>query len=93
MVGSLEDKPDLIVLAPPRDGVHPKALNQIIDFGVKRMVYVSSKPTSLQRALVTLQQRRYKLERACCVDMCPGTGNCEVVALLTRCGGEEADAE
>ena len=38
MVGGLEDKPDLIVLDPPRDGVHPKALSQIIDFGVNRMV-------------------------------------------------------
>ena len=93
VVGGLEDKPDLIVLDPPRDGVHPKALNQIIDFGVKRMVYVSCKPTSLQRDLVTLQERGYKMKRACCVDMFPGTGNCEVVALLTRCGGEEADAE
>ena len=84
VVGDLKDKPDLIVLDPPRDGVHPKALNQIIDFGVKRMVYVSCKPTSLQRDLVTLQERGYRMVRACCVDMFPGTGNCEVVALLTR---------
>ena len=84
VVGGLEDKPDLIVLDPPRDGVHPKALNQIIDFGVKRMVYVSCKPTSLQRDLVTLQERGYKMERACCVDMFPGTGNCETVVLLSK---------
>ena len=93
VVGDLKDKPDLIVLDPPRDGVHPKALNQIIDFGVKRMVYVSCKPTSLQRDLVTLQERGYRMVRACCVDMFPGTGNCEVVALLTRCGNGEENAE
>ena len=84
VVGSLEDKPDLIVLDPPRDGVHPKALSQIIDFGVNRMVYVSCKPTSLQRDLITLQERGYRVERVCCVDMFPGTGNVETMALLSK---------
>lgn len=84
VVGGLEDKPDLIVLDPPRDGVHPKALSQIIDFGVNRMVYVSCKPTSLQRDLITLQERGYRVERVCCVDMFPGTGNVETVVLLTQ---------
>ncbi len=84
VVGGLTDKPDLIILDPPRDGVHPKALNQIIDFGVKRMVYVSCKPTSLQRDLVTLQERGYEVERVCCVDMFPGTGNVETVVLLSK---------
>ena len=84
VVGGLEDKPDLIVLDPPRDGVHPKALSQIIDFGVNRMVYVSCKPTSLQRDLITLQERGYRVERVCCVDMFPGTGNVETMALLSK---------
>ena len=84
VVGGLEDKPDLIVLDPPRDGVHPKALSQIIDFGVNRMVYVSCKPTSLQRDLITLQERGYRVERVCCVDMFPGTGNVETVVLLSH---------
>ena len=84
VVGGLEDKPDLIVLDPPRDGVHPKALSQIIDFGVNRMVYVSCKPTSLQRDLITLQERGYRVERVCCVDMFPGTGNVETVVLLSK---------
>ena len=83
VVGDLKDKPDLIVLDPPRDGVHPKALGRIIDFGVKRIVYVSCKPTSLARDLAVLQERGYRAERICCVDMFPFTGNCEVVALLT----------
>ena len=58
VVGTLKDKPDLIVLDPLRDGVHPKALDQIIDFGVDHMVYISCKPTSLVRDLVVLQERR-----------------------------------
>ena len=89
VVGSLEDKPDLIVLDPPRDGVHPKALSQIIDFGVNRMVYVSCKPTSLQRDLITLQERGYRVERVCCVDMFPGTGNVETVVLLSKLNAKQ----
>ncbi len=43
IIDELKDKPDLIILDPPRDGIHPKALGKIIDFGVDRMVYVSCK--------------------------------------------------
>lgn len=84
VVGELTDKPDLIVLDPPRDGIHPKAIEKIIDFGVERMVYVSCKPTSLARDLEVLTARGYAVEKACCVDMFPFTANCETVCLLTR---------
>lgn len=84
VVDELKEKPDLIVLDPPRDGIHPKALGKIIDFGVERMVYVSCKPTSLVRDLIVLQERGYRVEKVCCVDMFPETGNCETVALLSK---------
>ena len=84
VVDELKEKPDLIVLDPPRDGIHPKALGKIIDFGVERMVYVSCKPTSLVRDLIVLQERGYRVEKVCCVDMFPETGNCETVVLLTQ---------
>ena len=84
VVDELTEKPDLIVLDPPRDGIHPKALEKIIGFGVKRMVYVSCKPTSLARDLVVLQARGYKVEKVCCVDMFPSTANCETVCLLSQ---------
>lgn len=84
VVDSLSDKPDLIVVDPPRDGIHPKALEKIIDFGVEKMVYISCKPTSLVRDLAVLQQRGYRPEKICCVDMFPYTGNCETVCLLSN---------
>lgn len=84
VVGELKDKPDFIVLDPPRDGIHPKAIEKIIDFGVDRMVYVSCKPTSLARDLEILTARGYQAEKVCCVDMFPATGNCETVVLLSR---------
>ena len=84
VIDDLSDKPDLIILDPPRDGIHPKALDKIIDFGVDRMVYVSCKPTSLARDLVVLQERGYQVEKVCCVDMFPSTANVETVCLLSR---------
>lgn len=84
VVDGLEEKPDLIVLDPPRDGIHPKAIEKIINFGVDRMVYVSCKPTSLARDLVILQERGYRVEKVCCVDMFPGTANVETICLLSK---------
>lgn len=84
VIDELQDKPDLIVLDPPRDGIHPKALQKIIDFGVERIVYISCKPTSLVRDLEMLQGRGYQVEKAVGVDMFPGTGHVETVCLLSR---------
>lgn len=86
VIDSIEEKPDLIVLDPPRDGIHPKALGKIIDYGVDRLVYISCKPTSLARDLEMLQERGYKVERVVCVDMFPGTVHVETVCLLSRKG-------
>lgn len=80
----ITEKPDIIVLDPPRDGIHPKALAKIIDYGVEHMVYISCKPTSLARDLEMLQAKGYRVEKSCCVDMFPGTGHVETVALLVR---------
>lgn len=84
VMDGLVDKPDLIVVDPPRDGIHPKALQKMIDFGVERMVYISCKPTSLVRDLTVLQESGYQVEKVCCVDMFPSTGNVETCVLLTR---------
>ena len=54
VLDEIPEKPDLIVLDPPRDGVHPKALPRIIAYGVERMLYISCKPTSLARDLGVL---------------------------------------
>lgn len=84
VLDSLTEKPDLIVLDPPRDGIHPKALPKIIAYGVERMVYISCKPTSLVRDLEVLQQAGYVVERSVGVDMFPATGNIETVCLLSK---------
>ncbi|WP_366459097.1 23S rRNA (uracil(1939)-C(5))-methyltransferase RlmD [Eubacterium segne] len=84
VIDDIKDKPDMIILDPPRDGINPKALQKIIDFGVDKMVYISCKPTSLARDLEVLQQQGYKVEKASAVDMFPGTVHVETVVALHR---------
>ncbi|MBQ8933692.1 MAG: class I SAM-dependent RNA methyltransferase [Lachnospiraceae bacterium] len=78
--------PDALILDPPRDGVNPKALRKIIDYGVKNMIYVSCKPESLARDLVMLQAAGYRIIKAAAVDQFPWTKNVETVVLLSRAG-------
>ncbi len=82
VLDEISEKPDIIILDPPRDGIHPKALPKIIAYGVKKIVYISCKPTSLARDLVALRAAGYRIEKISCVDMFPGTGNVETVCSL-----------
>ncbi len=84
VIDDIEEKPEYIVLDPPRDGIHPKALEKIIRYGVPQMVYISCKPTSLARDLEVLQARGYKVEKVCCVDMFPNTVHVETTVLLQK---------
>ncbi len=84
VLDEIKERPDYIILDPPRDGIHPKALKKIIDYGVDHMVYVSCKPTSLQRDLVELQAADYVIERACAVNQFPCTVHVETIVLLSK---------
>lgn len=80
----VEVKPDLIILDPPRDGIHPKALPKIISYCVERIVYISCKPTSLVRDLEVFLENGYMVEKAVAVDQFPWTSGIETVVLLSR---------
>lgn len=84
VLDDLEEKPDVIVLDPPRDGIHPKALPKILDYGVDRIVYISCKATSLARDLEVIQARGYRVEKCVCVDQFVHTVHTESIALLSR---------
>ena len=84
VIDELTEKPDLIVLDPPRDGIHPKALPKIIAYGVPVIVYVSCKPTSLVRDREILEAAGYHMTKARAVDMFPATGGIETVALFVK---------
>lgn len=84
VLDSIEERPDIIILDPPRDGVHPKALPKIINYGVSKIVYISCKPTSLTRDLEAFLSMGYRVEKAAAVDQFPWTGNVEAVCLLSK---------
>ena len=88
-VDSLTIKPDLIVIDPPRDGIHPKAINKIIDFNPETFVYVSCNPVTLVRDLKIFMERGYKVVKAKCMDQFPRTPHVESIILMTYCGFEE----
>lgn len=84
VLDGIEVKPDFIILDPPRDGIHPKALNKILAYGVEQIVYISCKPTSLVRDLEVFLESGYRVEKAVAVDQFAWTGNVETVCLLSR---------
>ena len=84
VLDELEETPDTIVLDPPREGVHPKALRRILDFQVEKIVYISCKPTSLARDLEAFLEYGYRPVKSQCVDMFPWTRGIETICVLSR---------
>lgn len=84
VLDEIEEKPDVIVLDPPRDGIHPKALPKILDYGVEKIVYISCKVTSLARDLEMIQARGYQVEKCTAVDQFCQTVHVETVVLLSQ---------
>ena len=84
VLDEIEEKPDVIVLDPPRDGIHPKALPKILNYGVDKIVYISCKMTSLARDLEMMQLAGYRVEKMTAVDQFCETVHCETVVLLSH---------
>lgn len=80
----LEDKPDVIVLDPPRAGIHPKALEKILNYGVNQIIYISCNPKSLVENLSFAQYYGYKTVSVKAFDNFPNTKHIECVCLLTK---------
>ena len=89
VIDTIGEKPDTIILDPPRDGIHPKALPRILSFGVENILYISCKPTSLARDLPAFIAAGYRPVRGVCVDQFPWTSSVETVVLLSRVGMEK----
>ncbi len=83
VLDTIEEKPDTIILDPPRDGIHPKALPRILSYGVENILYISCKPTSLARDLPAFIAAGYRPVRGVCVDQFPWTSSVETVCLLS----------
>ena len=79
-----ELKPDVVVVDPPRAGLHPKVVQQLLAIGAPRLVYVSCNPATQARDAALLIEEGYELQRLRPVDMFPHTAHVESVALLTK---------
>lgn len=83
-VSKLQVKPDVIIIDPPRSGVHPKALRDIISFDATELIYVSCNPKALVSDLTTLKLAGYKIVKTIGVDQFPNTPHAECICLLTK---------
>ena len=82
-MGGAVPRPDLVVLDPPRAGMHPKVLEQLIEMAPRQIVYVSCKPSTQARDLAVLTGH-YRIQRIQPVDMFPQTFHIENVVDLRR---------
>lgn len=76
--------PRVIVIDPPRSGMHPKVVDEVGTLGVPRIVYVSCNPATQARDARLLGSKGYRLVRMQPVDMFPHTYHVENVALFER---------
>ncbi len=82
VLDTLEEKPDLIVVDPPRAGIHPKAWQKILAYGVKQIVYISCNPKSLAQNLGQAAWADYEVKSIKAYDNFPFTKHIECTALL-----------
>ena len=84
IIKTVKDKPDIIILDPPRSGVHPKALDYVIKFNAPEIIYVSCNPKTLVTDLKVLNERGYKIVQTKVKDMFPNTPHAETVVKLIK---------
>jgi 23S rRNA (uracil1939-C5)-methyltransferase len=80
------ERPDVIVVDPPRAGLHRRVVDRIGELGPSRIVYVSCNPTTMAPNVAQLGQYGYRLEHVTPVDMFPHTPHVECVGMLARAG-------
>ncbi len=78
-------RPDVIILDPPRAGIHPDVAKTILEAAPDKIVYVSCNPASQARDLAILSAG-YSISRVRPVDMFPQTHHVENVVLMTKSG-------
>ncbi|KEI96172.1 23S rRNA (uracil(1939)-C(5))-methyltransferase RlmD [Clostridium botulinum] len=84
VIKDVKQKPDIIILDPPRPGVHPVALEYVVKFEPKEIIYVSCNPKTLVDDLKYLIDNGYKLEKVKGMDMFPHTPHVETVVRLIK---------
>jgi 23S rRNA (uracil1939-C5)-methyltransferase len=83
-LGRLDVRPEVMIIDPPRAGMHADVVEQVLDLRPERIVYVSCNPATMARDLA-LMKENYRVEEVQPVDMFPHTFHIEAVARLSRC--------
>ncbi|MCU9816066.1 23S rRNA (uracil(1939)-C(5))-methyltransferase RlmD [Paraclostridium sp. AKS73] len=83
-VNKLKAKPDIIIVDPPRPGVHKDAIRDISKFDSKEIVYISCNPKTLVLDLVEFKKYGYDVEKVKCMDMFPNTPHVETIVKLHK---------
>lgn len=83
-IKNVKAKPDIIILDPPRPGVHPVALDYVIKFNAPEIIYVSCNPKTLVTDLEVLISAGYEVKKMRIMDMFPHTPHVETVVLLSK---------
>lgn len=83
-VENLDYKADVVVLDPPREGIHPKAIGKILEFKPEEFLYISCNPASLAVDLKEFIEAGYEVDKICGLDQFPRTMHTEVITLLTK---------
>ena len=84
VLNTVDVKPEVIVVDPPRVGMSVDALDKIISYGVEQIVYISCNPKSLAENLYYLQYYGYRVKSVKPFDNFPGTKHTECVCMLTK---------
>ena len=80
----IREKPDVIVVDPPRIGIKPDALDKIIAYGVEEIVYISCNPKTLAENLYYLKYYGYEPKNIKAFDNFPNTSHVETIVLLSK---------
>ena len=80
----IPEKPDVIVVDPPRVGIHDKAVAMLCRYGIDEIVYVSCNPKTLCINLDSFRANGYEIRSIKAYDNFPMTKHVEVVSLLQR---------
>ena len=84
VLSGIEERPDVIMVDPPRAGIMPKALLQILSYRVPQIVYVSCNPKTLAKNLRSAQMSGYRAVKVTAYDNFSFTKHTECIALLER---------
>ena len=80
----VKGKYDIVVIDPPREGIHPKAIKKIIDIAPEEFVYISCNPKTQVRDLEIFIKNGYKIKKYQAFDQFPRSRHVESVVLMTR---------